>query len=78
MSNLNNQNTANTINSTAQGASAGMSVGGPIGAAVGGVAGLAGGLIGGIFRKNKMKRMISAQNQRTQNTNNMNLGQSDS
>lgn len=78
MSNLNNQNTANTINSTAQGASAGMSIGGPIGAAVGGITGLAGGLIGGIFRKNKMKRMISTQNQRTQNTNNMNLGQSDS
>lgn len=72
MDELSKQNTANTLNTAATGASLGSAFG-PIGAGIGGVVGGAVGFIGGLFRKNKMaERIRQAQIQATRN-NNFNL-----
>jgi len=57
MSELSRQNTSNTLNTAAAGASMGAAFG-PIGAGIGGVVGGAVGFIGGLFRKNKMAERI--------------------
>jgi uncharacterized membrane protein len=57
MDELSKQNTANTLNTAASGASLGSAFG-PIGAGIGGVVGGAVGFIGGLFRKNKMAERI--------------------
>lgn len=72
MDELSKQNTANTLNTAASGASLGSAFG-PIGAGIGGVVGGAVGFVGGLFRKNKMaERIKNAQIQATRN-NNFNL-----
>ena len=72
MDELSKQNTANTLNTAASGASLGSAFG-PIGAGIGGVVGGAVGFIGGLFRKNKMaERIRQAQIQAVRN-NNFNL-----
>lgn len=67
MDELSKQNTANTLNTAASGASLGSAFG-PIGAGIGGVVGGAVGFIGGLFRKNKMaERIRQAQIQAVRN-----------
>ena len=69
MSEVSSQNTANTLNTAAAGASLGSAFG-PIGAGIGGVVGGAVGFVGGLFRKNKMaERIKQAQLQATRNNN---------
>jgi uncharacterized membrane protein len=57
MDELSKQNTANTLNTAASGASLGSAFG-PIGAGIGGVVGGVVGLFGGASRRNKMAERI--------------------
>lgn len=69
MDELSKQNTANTLQTAAAGASLGSAFG-PIGAGIGGVVGGAVGFVGGLFRKNKMRdRIKEAQLQAVRNNN---------
>lgn len=69
MSELGKENTANTLQTAAAGASLGSAFG-PIGAGIGGVVGGAVGFVGGLFRKNKMAdRIREAQLQAVRNNN---------
>lgn len=69
MSELSRQNTTNTLQTAAAGASLGSAFG-PIGAGIGGVVGGAVGVIGGLFRKSKMAdRIREAQLQTIRNNN---------
>ena len=72
MSEVSSQNTANTLNTAAAGASLGSAFG-PIGAGIGGVVGGAVGFIGGLFRKNKMAERIKQAQLQTIRNNNFSL-----
>lgn len=75
MKQLSSDNTKNTLNAAASGASLGNSIGGPIGAGIGGLVGLVGGIFGGQSRKNKLRRQINDLKSRLSYENNYNQAQ---